>query len=101
MNKETFLSQKDNKVILKLHVKPNSKQQKFSYDPIEEKLTIFVKSPPDKGKANKELIKYIANILDLSSSKITLISGQTSRDKILAIEESTIDSIMLKITNTK
>ncbi|NHK30160.1 MAG: YggU family protein [Asgard group archaeon] len=101
MSEKTFLLQKDDKVILKLHVKPNSKQQKFSYDPIEEKLTIFVKSPPDKGKANKELIKYIANILDLSSSKITLISGQTSRDKILTIEECTIDLVLNKMVNTK
>lgn len=101
MSKNIFLFQKDDKVILNLNVKPNSKHQKLSYDPLEEELTIYIKSPPDKGKANKELIKYLADILNLSSSKITLIAGHASRDKTLVIEDSTVDSIMIKILQIK
>jgi len=97
MNNKTTLFQKDDKVILNLHVKPNSKQQKISYNPNENELTICIKSPPDKGKANKELIKYLADFLNISTAKITIIKGQTSRDKTLAIEDITVDLIVNKM----
>ncbi|NHJ47848.1 MAG: DUF167 domain-containing protein [Asgard group archaeon] len=84
-------------MIMKLYVKPNSQTQKIVYDSIDKNLTVFLKSPPDKGKANKELIKFLAKYLDISSSEISIISGHTSREKILMLDLETITSIKAKL----
>ena len=51
--------------IIKVIVKPNS--SKNSIDGIYMgRLRVRVSSPPQKGKANKELIGYISSILGIS-----------------------------------
>ncbi|RMG25079.1 MAG: DUF167 domain-containing protein [Methanobacteriota archaeon] len=69
---------------LRILVKPKS--GKFSIAIEGNDILIHVKSPPEKGKANKEIIKGLAKILGLSSSAIRLISGQTTTEKILEID---------------
>jgi uncharacterized protein (TIGR00251 family) len=101
MKKKDFLQLKDNKVVLYLSVKPNSQKQQIIYDKDENKLTIFLKSPPDKGKANKELIKYLAKILNLSSSDVTLIFGHTSREKAVLIQNNNLSMIREKLANER
>ena len=85
MDKREFLYTKNDKIILKLFVKPNSQTQKLEFDSIDNKPIVFLKSPPDKGKANKELIKFLAKYLDLSTSEISIIAGHTSREKTLIL----------------
>ena len=48
-------------------------------------LRVVVSAPPDKGKANKAIIKLLASAFGLKSSQIELISGQTNRRKVFAI----------------
>ena len=51
----------------------------------DEVLKVRVKAPPEKGKANKELRRFLAKLLGLAPSQVTVRSGETSRNKILAI----------------
>lgn len=44
-------------------------------------LKIKLKTPAEKGKANKELIKFLAKILGIPSNKIMIIKGQTHNIK--------------------
>ena len=44
-------------------------------------LAIRVTAVPDKGKANKALIKLIAKSLAVPAGKVELLSGHSSRDK--------------------
>ncbi len=46
---------------------------------------IKVAAPPDKGKANQELISFLAGRLGIRRSDIELVRGASSRHKILAI----------------
>jgi uncharacterized protein (TIGR00251 family) len=71
--------------IIQVHitVKPNAKQSLIYWD--GELLRADLQSPPDKSKANQELIKLIAGQLKCSSSQVHLIAGHTNRDKILNI----------------
>ena len=97
MISKNAIQESENNVIVKLHVKPSSKKQELFLDSIDKKIVVFVKAPPDKGKANKELIKFIAKILGKNSSDITIIAGQTSQDKTIKINNSTISDIERKI----
>ncbi|HML19605.1 MAG TPA: DUF167 domain-containing protein [Candidatus Dependentiae bacterium] len=51
-------------------------------------LKCFLKNPPEKGLANKELVKLLANALRVPQDAITLVGGLTSRTKRLLIETS-------------
>ena len=46
---------------------------------------IYVCSVPQKGKANKEVIKLLSKTLSISKSRIKLIKGAKNRDKIFEI----------------
>lgn len=70
--------------ILKIKVKPNSKQQNIQEEP-DGSLTVHLKSPPVDGKANEELIKLLAKKFDVSKSEITIKSGLSSRNKLVEL----------------
>lgn len=46
---------------------------------------ISISSPPENGKANKEIIKTLAKYFDTSISRINIISGEKSKEKIIEI----------------
>lgn len=48
-------------------------------------VTIGVKSKPIKGEANKEIIKKLAKHFRVSSSSVTIRSGQKTKKKIVEI----------------
>ena len=48
-------------------------------------LRLKIAAPPLEGKANKELIAYLSDILDLKKSAISIEKGQTSRNKLISI----------------
>lgn len=48
-------------------------------------LRVRVKAVPDKGKANAAVIALLAKALGVSKSTITLISGDTARQKTVHI----------------
>lgn len=48
-------------------------------------LLVAVTDPPERGKANKAIVKILAKQLGLAKSNLTIISGQTHRDKRIAI----------------
>lgn len=49
-------------------------------------LTVAVAAPPERGKANDELIRLIAKIAGVSRSAVSIIKGDTARHKTLRIE---------------
>ncbi len=46
---------------------------------------VRVAAPPVKGKANKELCAFLGKALGVSKTSITIVSGYTSRRKVLTI----------------
>jgi uncharacterized protein (TIGR00251 family) len=66
-------------------VVPSSGRQSWSVDKSGQ-LKCYLKSPPERGLANKELIKLLANALRMSQDSITIIGGLTSRTKRILIQ---------------
>ncbi|NPA54110.1 MAG: DUF167 domain-containing protein [Aquificae bacterium] len=70
-----------------VRVKPNAKKNEvrkindFYYE-------IKVSVAPEKGKANKKVIELLSKELKIPKSKINLIRGETSREKIFEIDDS-------------
>jgi len=58
-------------------------------------LKCFLKSPPERGLANKELIKILSKALSVPQSDVIIISGGTSRNKRIKISvEMTFDELL-------
>ena len=51
-----------------------------------EAFVIRVTAPPVDGKANAALCGFIARILRIPPSRVDVVRGQTSRDKVLRVE---------------
>jgi uncharacterized protein (TIGR00251 family) len=49
-------------------------------------LKISVRSPPEDGKANKALLAFLAEEWDLPKSRLSLLSGETNRQKVVLVE---------------
>ncbi len=48
-------------------------------------LKCYLKSPPEQGKANKELIKLLAKALKVTSADVEIVSGLASRTKRITV----------------
>lgn len=49
-------------------------------------LKLRLTSPPVEGAANRACIKFLAKSLGISSSRVDIVSGLTSKNKIIRIE---------------
>lgn len=48
-------------------------------------LRLKVAAAPVRGEANRELIAFLAKLLGVDKSALTIIKGHTSRNKLLAV----------------
>lgn len=67
-----------------IKVIPNSRKNSFE-EFRDGVLRVRVQAPPDKGKANDELIAFLAKSLKLSKSQIKILTGHSSRLKRIEI----------------
>ena len=71
----------DNK--LRIIVKPNSsKNEIVKWDSDKEAFRVNIKAKPEKGKANKEIVKFFRKLL---GREVEIVSGLKSHNKILGI----------------
>lgn len=52
----------------------------------ENNFNVSVHAPPVKGLANQAIIKAVAEYFKIATSRIRIVSGFTSRQKILEIK---------------
>ncbi len=48
-------------------------------------LKLALTAPPVQGKANQACIEFLANLLSVPKSSVTIASGETSRRKVIRI----------------
>ena len=70
-----------------VYIKPNSKHDERVVL-TEGIYTVRVKAPAVEGKANEAARKLLATHFEVSPSRVTLVSGHTTRHKIFDIELS-------------
>jgi uncharacterized protein (TIGR00251 family) len=56
-------------------------------------LKVRVTAPPVDGLANKALIELLSRILNTSRRNVCIVSGHTSRTKLIEISEATLESV--------
>lgn len=66
-------------------VHPNSKHPRIEKD-LTDMLHVYVHEPPLEGKANKAVIESLASYFHTKKSKVILLSGEKSKNKLFAID---------------
>jgi uncharacterized protein (TIGR00251 family) len=64
---------------------PNAKRSEV-VGPHGDALKLKIAAPALEGRANEELVEFLANKLGVSRRTITLVSGKKSRDKVVEVE---------------
>lgn len=54
-----------------------------------DRLKIRITAPPVDGKANAHLIQYLARVFDIPKTRISLLGGESGREKRLLIVSPT------------
>lgn len=74
-------------MLIEVFVKTNAKKALVNWDKDLQRYIIFVKSPPVKGKANKEIHSLLKDYF--KASEVLLVRGQTSTTKTFEIKGAT------------
>jgi uncharacterized protein len=77
---KTGIKIKDKIATLAIYVQPNAKRTEFEKIH-DDQLKLKVKAPPEEGKANAEIIRYLADFFSLRKNQIVITNGELSKRK--------------------
>lgn len=70
---------------LRIHAQPGAKRSEAA-GLHGDALKVRLQAPPVEGRANEELIRFLAKRLGCRRQQINLVSGESSREKVVVIE---------------
>ncbi len=93
-----FVRPGDGQLDLFLRVTPNASRDAIEGAETRDdglvRLRVRVTAQPEKGKANKAVVALLAKTLRLPKSSLSVMSGETGRDKTIRVETGDIDSVL-------
>jgi uncharacterized protein (TIGR00251 family) len=78
------LNEKEDAVTIKVRVQPRAPRTEIAGEH-GGALKLKVAAPPVDGKANEECRRYLAKLLKVSATSVEIISGESSRDKVIRV----------------
>ncbi len=70
--------------IIKIIISPNAKKEEIiGFDSWRKALNVKIKEKPLQGRANRSLIRFFADTLNLKPADVDIIKGSMSRGKTL------------------
>jgi uncharacterized protein (TIGR00251 family) len=72
-------------MILRIKVIPRSAKNEIAGELADGTLRVKIAAPPDKGKANDELVAFLAGHFGVPRSSVTIISGRAATVKLVRI----------------
>ncbi|KKQ50014.1 MAG: hypothetical protein US69_C0001G0042 [candidate division TM6 bacterium GW2011_GWF2_38_10] len=76
-------------LIVEIKVVPNAKKQAISLEQ-HGLIKCHLKSQPEKGKANEELISFLSKQLGLAKQQVQIMAGHTSKKKFIKILDNSM-----------
>ena len=81
-----FYKWQDGDLILNVRVQPRASSDTFA-ETLGDRIKIRITAPPVDGKANKHLVGFLAKTFKIAQSNISIIAGETGRNKQLQIKK--------------
>lgn len=67
-----------------IKVQPRAKKNAISGE-LGDALKLSLTSPPVEGRANEACIEFLAKLLNVARSSVTIAAGETSRNKVIRV----------------
>lgn len=72
-------------LLLFLHLQPKASKTEFC-GAHGERLKLRVQAPPIEGRANAEVIAFLAKVFGVPKRDVSVVSGELSREKTVAVK---------------
>ena len=86
------LAAKDGGVTFAVRVQPRAPKSGVAGE-VDGVLKIRLAAPPVEGQANEELIRLLAELFDTPRRRVAILSGQTSKNKIVSVSGISVDEV--------
>ena len=86
---------KEDEIFLTIKAHPNSSKREIKIS--DYSIDVYINESPDKGKANKSIIKLLSKVLKISTSQINIVKGLKSQNKIVILKNIKIEEIIGRI----
>jgi len=82
---------------LAIRVTPRSSKNEIAEVTNDGTIKVRLTAAPVDGQANKALVSFLSEVLDIPQSKIDIIAGLSGRDKLVAIRDLNADEAQARI----
>jgi uncharacterized protein (TIGR00251 family) len=85
-------------LLVRLHVVPRAKRCEIS-GAHNGALKVKVTAPPVDDAANRTIIDLFSSLLHIPKSRLTILAGQKSKDKVLRIKDLSLNDFRAKMVS--
>jgi uncharacterized protein (TIGR00251 family) len=82
--------------IVEIYVQPRASRSELA-GMHEGRLKVRLTAPPVEGEANRECVRFLAKLLDIPRSSVSVLQGLKSRSKTLLIRGLTPEDVIRKL----
>ena len=75
-----------------LRVQPRASRTAF-VGVLGDAVKLAITAPPVDGKANQAVIDYLSDVFHVAKGNVTIVSGETGRNKLIAIRGVTAEQV--------
>lgn len=79
-------------MLVDLHIVPNAKKSEI-VGTHGDALKVRVAAPPVDGAANDEICRFIAKLVGVPRSAVTIVRGQTSKAKTVSVAGASLQKV--------
>ncbi len=94
MVSEDIIKIVDDGIILRIRISPNAAKNQIIVS--EDMIKLKITAQPIENKANKAVVEYLSKLFKIPKTSITILKGDTSKDKTLLLktaDKSKIENI--------
>ncbi len=82
---------------LAVRVTPRASHNKIMELQSDGTVKVHIAAPPVDDAANKELVKFMSEVLGVPKSRIDIVAGATGKDKLISILDMDADMVHKRI----
>ena len=83
-------------VTFEVKIHPRARQNAVAGE-LGDSLKLSLTAPPVEGRANEACINFLANLLKVPRSSVTIASGQNSRRKVIRVSGLSADEVQKRL----
>jgi uncharacterized protein (TIGR00251 family) len=79
-----------------VRVQPRARRNAIAGE-MGDALKLVLTAPPVEGKANEACIEFLAKLLKVARSSVTIAAGETSRNKVIRVSGMSAAEVRLRL----